>query len=45
MKRLMLITVILFAVIAVIQPAAAQSTTWTAEYFGNPSLIGPPTVG
>jgi uncharacterized protein YraI len=44
MKRLMLITVILFAVIAVIQPAAAQSTTWTAEYFGNPSLIGPPTV-
>ena len=25
-------------------PAAAQSNNWTAEYFSNPSLIGPPTL-
>ena len=24
------------------QPVAAQSTTWTAEYFNNTSLAGPP---
>lgn len=26
------------------QPAAAQSTTWTAEYFNNTSLAGPPVL-
>lgn len=42
MKRLLIVTALILLVFAL--PAAAQSSTWTAEYFANPSLIGPATA-
>lgn len=45
MKRLMLWTLVLLAVLlAGFTPAAAQSSAWTAEYFNNTSLAGPPAL-
>ena len=35
---------VMLLVSAVVQPAAAQSNSWTAEYFNNPSLAGPPVI-
>lgn len=47
MKRALTVTVLLAALALITlgaAPVAAQSTNWTAEYFSNPSLIGPPTL-
>lgn len=49
MKRLTLFAALTLVILAAgfaveIQPVAAQSSTWTAEYFGNPSLIAPATT-
>lgn len=47
MKRQFLtILVVLVALAAgmMVQPAAAQSSAWTAEYFNNPSLAGAPVL-
>ncbi len=47
MQRPVAVTIALIVLVAAAfgaAPAAAQSSTWTAEYFSNPSLIGPPTL-
>ncbi|MBZ0294106.1 MAG: SH3 domain-containing protein [Anaerolineae bacterium] len=48
MKRVAIFTVITFSLLLLVglglQPAAAQSAAWTAEYFNNPNLGGAPAV-
>lgn len=44
MKRLLIVLVALFSAGLTISSAAAQSNSWTAEYFANPSLIAPATA-
>jgi uncharacterized protein YraI len=46
MQRPVAITLLFLVLVAAFAaaPAAAQSNNWTAEYFSNPSLIGPPTL-
>lgn len=48
MKRVTVFTLVIFALLLLVgvglQPAAAQSATWTAEYFNNPNLSGAPVV-
>lgn len=46
MQRPIAVTIALIILMAAFgaAPAAAQSSAWTAEYFSNPSLIGPPTL-
>jgi uncharacterized protein YgiM (DUF1202 family) len=39
---LVLITMLVIGV--AVQPAAAQTNNWTAEYFNNPSLVGAPVL-
>jgi len=44
MKRFLAIVFGLVLLLAISIPAAAQSSTWEAAYFSNPSLLGPPTL-
>ncbi len=43
-KRPVLVMAILAVALAALTPAAAQSGWWTAEYFNNPNLAGPPVM-
>ncbi|HLV35431.1 MAG TPA: SH3 domain-containing protein [Spirillospora sp.] len=46
MKRLLLLVSVLTILLAgfTVQPATAQSSAWTAEYFNNTALAGPPVL-
>jgi uncharacterized protein YraI len=44
MRRLIVLVLVSLLSAVHVQSTAAQSSNWTAEYFGNPSLIAPATV-